>query len=241
MSVAWFVTCAHSASRGCSRLPGTLCVCLWALLTCLWPALQSLANGSCLMACLLYFLLLVNLAQFHTKGVYEVCLGLWLYKGSGPSSAKIQCVLISQVIPEDSADQSQGLRVRNTGADVRFELEGTNCRVNAAFVDCTGPEWERTSPFWRARFDSVMENETWLAWNVQLGAKLCPLLLPLRLGFSNCFMFFAFTVSINYCRSQAGRSQAMEQWRRSKAVVMEEPDCKCKPNPTQLFVPSNVK
>lgn len=148
--------------------------------------------------------------------------------------------MVSQVRPEDSADQSQGLRQRNTADDVRFELEGTNYQLSAPFEDHTEPEWERASAFWRAWFDSVMGNETWLSWNVQLCAKFCPLLLPLKLEFSNCCVFSALTVSINYHRSQAGHSQAMEHW-RSKAVLMGEPDCKCKPNPPELYVPSREK
>lgn len=107
--------------------------------------------------------------------------------------------MVSQGRPEDSADQSQGLRWRNTDDVVRFELEGTNYQVCAAFVGYAEPVGERTSAFWRACFDNVMENERWLGWNVQLCAKPCPQLLPLKLEFSNCSMFSALTMSINYC------------------------------------------
>lgn len=154
-----------------------------------------------------------------------------------PDTPKISvCTsMVSQGRPEGSAEQSQGLRQRNTGDDVRWELEGTNYQVSAAFVDYTEPEWERPSAFRRAWFAGVMEIESWLGRNVQLCAKFCPLLLPLKLEFSNRSMFFACTVSINCCRGQAGHSQAMEQWRRSKAVVIGEPDYKCKRNPPRTF------
>lgn len=73
-------------------------------------------------------------------------------KGLVPDTPKtsVCTVMVSQVRPEDSADQSQGLRQRNTGDDVRCELEGMNYQVSAPFVDYSEPEWERTSAFWRA-------------------------------------------------------------------------------------------
>lgn len=73
-------------------------------------------------------------------------------KGLVPDTPKTSVcpVMVSQVRPEDSADQSQGLRQRNTGDDVRCELEGMNYQVSAPFVDYSELKWERTSAFWRA-------------------------------------------------------------------------------------------
>lgn len=58
-------------------------------------------------------------------------------KGLVPVMSKISvCTLmVSQVRPEDGADQSQGLRQGSTGDNVRFEPEGTNYQVSAPFVD----------------------------------------------------------------------------------------------------------
>lgn len=83
-------------------------------------------------------------------------------KGLVPVMPKISVftLMVSQVKPKDSADPSEGLRQRNTGDDVRFELEGTNYQLSAPFVDYIEPDWERTSASWMAQFDSVMENET---------------------------------------------------------------------------------
>lgn len=75
---------------------------------------------------------------------------------------------------------------------------------------------------------------------MQLCAKFCPLLLPLKLQFSNCSMFSVLDLSINCCRSQSGQSQAMEQWRRSNVVMGSQPASANRIHP-ELFVPSQVK
>lgn len=90
---------------------------------------------------------------------------------------------------------------------MRFELE-----ISVPFVDYTVSEWERTFAFWRAWFDSAMEKEMWLGWNVQLCAKLCPLPFPLKLEFSNCSMFAALTMLVKYSRSQT-RHLLNELWK----------------------------
>lgn len=135
--------------------------------------------------------------------------------------------MVSQVRPKDATDQSQGLRQRNT--DVFWmvwdlNLRAPNYQISAPFVDYTVPEWEGTFAFWRAWFDSAMEKEIRLGWNVQLCAKLCPLPFPLKLEFGNCSMFAALIILIKYSRSQT-RHLLNELWKSTRGLEEFEGCC----------------
>lgn len=152
-------------------------------------------------------------------------------------------LVVPQVRPNDTTEQSRELRWRSTDVSWMMwdlNLRAPNYQISAPFVGYKVLKWERTFAFWRSWFDSVMENEMWLGWDVQLWSNLHPLPFPLKPEFSNCSMYAALTMSVKYSRSQT-RHLLNELWKSTwgleevKGCCMGEPDCTCKLNPPREF------
>lgn len=66
----------------------------------------------------------------------------------------------SQVRSEDGADQSQGLRQGSTGDDGGLNLMAPATRSVHPLWTAQNLSGKEPPAFWRAQFDSVMENES---------------------------------------------------------------------------------